>query len=392
MNRHIFWLTICQGWFMTNNVAFIAINGLVGLQLAPRAWMATLPVMAYVVGSAMATGLVARTQMRFGRKTSFQLGLLVAVGAALLCALAAWLRSFELLLLGTTIAGYYSANANLYRFAAAELAVSAWREKAISVVMAGGLLGAVLGPNLAAITRQWLSVPFVAVYLVLAVVALISMACMSGVHFPQPPKAESLPARRTIRQIVSQPVFIVAALCSALGYGVMSLIMTSTPLAMQICGLPFENTALVLEWHVIGMFAPGFLTGSLIKKFGTKTIIAAGLVLMLGCVAVALSGTEVRHFTVALFLLGVGWNFVYTGGTTLSMTAYRPEEKNLAQAALNRIVFVTMAVTALTSGVLVTNQGWDWLQWGSLVPIAMMVMGLIWLVSRDELPERLLSE
>jgi predicted MFS family arabinose efflux permease len=386
MNRHIFWLTICQGWFMTNNVAFIAINGLVGLQLAPQAWMATLPVMAYVVGSAMATGLVARTQKRFGRKTSFQLGLLVAIGSVLICALAAWLRSFELLLLGTTIAGYYSANGNLYRFAAAELASPVWREKAVSVVMAGGLLGAVLGPNLAAFTRQWIDTPFVAVYLVLAAVALVSMVCMTGVHFPEPTKAEMLPAGRTMREIASQPVFIVAALCSALGYGVMSLIMTSTPLAMQICGLPFEDTALVLEWHVIGMFAPGFFTGSLIKKFGTHAIIATGLFLMLACAVIALSGTDVQHFTWALFLLGVGWNFVYTGGTTLSMRAYRPEEKDIAQAALNRIVFVTMAITALSSGVLISNQGWDWLQWGSLMPIALMAMGLIWLARR---PDRL---
>ena len=187
MNRSLWLLAICQGLFLTNNVTFIAINGLVGLSLAPLGWMATLPVMGYVVGGALSTGLVAKTQARFGRKASFQLGLLVALGSALLCAYAAIHKDFWLLCFATVVAGYYNANAGLYRFAAAELSEPAWREKAVSLVMAGGLIGAVLGPNLAAQTRTLMDVPFAGAYLALAVVALVSMVVLSFVSFPPPP-------------------------------------------------------------------------------------------------------------------------------------------------------------------------------------------------------------
>ena len=187
MNRNLWLLAVCQGLFLTNNVAFIAINGLVGLALAPRGWMATLPVMGYVVGGALATGLVARSQRRFGRRRSFQIGLAVALGSALLCAQAAFWQDFWLLCAATVVAGYYNANAALYRFAAAELAAPAWREKAVSLVMAGGLIGAVAGPHLAALTRNWFAVPFAGVYLALGAVALLAMGLMHFIDFPAPP-------------------------------------------------------------------------------------------------------------------------------------------------------------------------------------------------------------
>ena len=191
MNRNLWLLTICQGLFLTNNVTFIAINGLVGLSLAPLGWMATLPVMAYVVGGALSTGLVAHTQRRFGRKTSFQLGLLVGLASALLCCYAAYSRNFWLLVAATLVAGYYNANAQLYRFAAAELALPAFREKAISLVMAGGLIGAVAGPNLASATRSLTAVPFAGAYLALAGVALLAMALLAFIEFPAPPPSAS---------------------------------------------------------------------------------------------------------------------------------------------------------------------------------------------------------
>ncbi|MFN5350616.1 MAG: MFS transporter, partial [Polaromonas sp.] len=189
MNRNLWLLTICQGLFLTNNVTFMAINGLVGLSLAPFGWMATLPLMAYVVGGAMSTALVTQTQSRYGRQVSFQLGLLVAVLSALLCCYAAYSKNFWLLVAATVVAGYYNANAQLYRFAAAELAAPGFKEKAISLVMAGGLLGAVLGPNLAAKTRNLTDVPFAGAYLALAGVALLAMALLAGIKFaPAPAK------------------------------------------------------------------------------------------------------------------------------------------------------------------------------------------------------------
>ena len=380
MNRHLLLLTLTQGLFLINNVTFIAINGLVGLQLAPHAWMATLPVMGYVVGGAIAAPLVARSQARWGRRGSFQLGLLVALGSALLAAYAAWTRHFALLVAATVIAGYYNANGQLYRFAAAELVRPDWREKAVSLVLAGGILGGIIGPNLAAWTRAILPTPFVGAYLALAVVALLAMGVVARIEFPAvaAPSAHA-PQGRPLGQIMRQPVFVVATLGAALGYGVMNLLMAATPLAMQVCGFEFGATATVLEWHVIGMYAPGFFTGSLIKRFGVLPVMGAGVVLNVLCVVVALSGIELAHFVGALVLLGVGWNFLFTGSTTLALRAYRPEEKDRAQGAINFCVFATMAVTSFASGALVTTQGWTWLNLGSLLPIAITALALAWL-------------
>jgi len=380
MNRHLVLLSIAQGLFLTNNVTFIAINGLVGLSLAPVAWMATLPVMGYVVGGALSTGLVAKSQQRFGRKGSFQLGLLVALLSAGLGAWAVLSQSFWLLVTATVVAGYYSANGQLYRFAAADLCAPDYREKAVSLVMAGGLIGAIIGPNLAIQTKSLFGIPFAGAYVALAFVAVLSMVVMSFINFPPVAAAKSSDEQgRPLSVIMRQPVFVVAAMAAALGYGVMNLLMAATPLAMQVCGFPFEDTAWVLQWHVIGMFAPGFVTGHLIKRFGVLPIMGVGVLLNFGCIAIALSGVDLHQFLVALLFLGVGWNFLFTGSTTLSMQAYTSQEKNRAQAAINFCVFATMAFTSFASGALVTTQGWAWLNWGSLVPVVITGAGLLWL-------------
>lgn len=354
-----------------------------GLQLAPFGWMATLPVMGYVVGGALSTPLVAQSQARWGRKVSFQIGLAVAVVSAALCAWAAFSASFWLLCTATVVAGYYSANGGLYRFAAAELAKPDYREKAVSLVLAGGLLGAVAGPNLASATRTLFPVPFAGAYIALIGVALLSMLCMSAIRFEAQPVVLNAAGQREqgrpLKVLMRQPAFIVAIVGAALGYGVMNLLMAATPLAMQVCGFDFDASALVLEWHVIGMFAPGFVTGHLIKRFGVLPIMGTGVLLNLACVAVALMGVELHHFGIALFFLGVGWNFLFTGSTTLAMTAYRPEEKDRAQAAINFCVYATLALSAFSSGVLVTTQGWTLLNAGSLVPIVVTGLALAWL-------------
>ena len=384
MNRNLWLLALAQGLFLTNNVTFIAINGLVGLSMAPVPWMATLPVMGYVVGSAMSTGLVSRSQALFGRKVSFQLGLLVALLSAGLGAWAVMDKSFWMLVFATVVAGYYNANAQLYRFAAVELCTVDYREKAVSLVMAGGLMGAVIGPNLAMHTKDLLGHNFAGAYVALAVVAVLSMLTLSFIQFaPLPAQSDTTPKGRSVGQLLRQPVFFIAVLSASLGYGVMNLLMAATPLAMQTCGLPFSSTAWVLEWHVIGMFAPGFFTGSLIKRFGVLQVMGVGVVLSFACIAVALTGQEPQQFVLALTLLGVGWNFVFTGSTTLAMQGYLPEEKNRAQAVVNFCVFATMAVTSLASGALVTTQGWNWLNIGSILPVAITGAGLLWLYLRQ---------
>ena len=389
MNRQLLLLVLCQGLFLTNNVVFIAINGLVGLSLAPLAWMATLPVTGYVVGGALSTILVARTQARWGRRRSFQLGLVVAAIASALCAYAAVTRNFWLLVAATVIAGYYSANAALYRFAGPELVAPAFKERAISLVLAGGIVGAFAGPNLASATRSLLAVPFAAAYVALVAVALLSLAALSLIRFPTHVSPQpGAGSGRPLGEIARQPVFIVAVIAAALGYGVMNLLMAATPIAMQRCGLPFSEAALVLEWHVLGMFVPSFFTGHLIKRFGALPIMAIGVLLEAACIAVALSGIDLMQFLVALFTLGVGLNFLYIGGTTLLTATYRPEKKSKAQGAMDFCVFSTMALTSFASGALVTTQGWAWLNLGSLPIVALIGVALLWLaaVRRRKVP------
>ncbi|MEO8855663.1 MAG: MFS transporter [Burkholderiaceae bacterium] len=379
MNRNLALLALCQGLFLTNNLVFIAISGLIGLSLAPLGWMATLPVMAYVVGGALSTPLVARSQEAWGRKVSFQIGLLVALVSTLICAYAVMHKNFWLLVGAVVVAGYYSANGQLYRFAATELVAPALRDRAISLVLAGGLLGAVIGPNLATHTRTMTDVPFAGAYLALAVVAIVSMGLMWLIRFPPiPPRVVGASTGRPMAVIMRQPVFLLSTVGAALGYGVMNLLMAATPLAMQVCNLPFDDAALVLQWHVIGMYAPGFFTGNLIRRFGPLPIMCVGVVLNAACITVALSGVDLHQFLAALFLLGVGWNFLFTGSTSLALKAYRPEEKDRVQAAINFCVFAVMAVTSFASGALVTTQGWQLLNLGSLLPVALTAGALVW--------------
>jgi predicted MFS family arabinose efflux permease len=379
MNKNLWFLTLAQGLYLTNNVTFIAINGLVGFALAPEPWLATLPVMAYVVGSAMATTLVAKVQRRLGRKRSFQIALLVAFFSSLVCAFATLEKQFWLLNLGTVIAGFYNANAQLYRFAAAELADKTAKEKAISWVLAGGILGAVLGPNMASWTRDWFVQPFAGAYITLAGVALIAIGVVSQIHFPEKRVDPEQEPGRPLSEIMRQPLFIVCTLTAALAYGVMNLLMAATPLAMEACQFSFDKTAWVLEWHVIGMFAPGFFTGTLIKRIGVMWVLRMGVALNIACVMIALSGITFFHFLTALFLLGVGWNFLFTSSTTLALEAYRPSERDKAQGAINFFVFLATALSALSSGVLITTQGWTLLNLGSIVPLTIIALALIWL-------------
>ena len=378
MTRALLLLALCQGFFLTNNVTFIAVNGLVGLALAPSAWLATLPVTAYVAGGALFAGLVARHQRAWGRKRAFQLGLGVAMASTALCAWAALQHQFWLVVAGALLAGYYNANAGLYRFAATELVAPAFKERAISWVLAGGIIGAVAGPNLARVTRNLLATEFAGAYAALALVALCSLATISWIRFPPLPLPSNTAPGRPLREIVAQPVFIVATCACAFGYGVMNLLMAATPIAMAMCSHPFANTALVLEWHVLGMFVPSFFTGNLIRRFGALPVMAAGVVLNAVCIAVALSGIALENFLVALFALGVGWNFLFIGGTTLFTTAYRPEEKTKAQAAMDTTIFATMTLTSFSSGALVTTQGWTWLNLGSIVPVVLTAAALAW--------------
>jgi predicted MFS family arabinose efflux permease len=340
-----------------------------------------------VVGGALSTGPVAKSQARWGRKASFQIGLVVAFFSTLLATYAVIDKNFWLLVVATVVAGYYSANGQLYRFAAAELAKPEYRERAVSMVLAGGIVGGVLGPNLAKWTQHLGNAPFAGAYAALAVLALVAMGVISLVTFPPVvPKKPGADGGRPLSVIMRQPVFIVSTAAAALGYGVMNILMAASPIAMQVCGHPFKDAALVLEWHVIGMFAPGFFTGHLIKRFGVIAILSAGVVLNLLSVAIALSGVEVMYFLISMFLIGVGWNFLFTAGTALSLKAYQPEEKDKVQGAINFCVFVVMMITSFSSGALVTTQGWTLLNYISLIPVGLTGIAVLWYVLQGRQP------
>jgi len=382
--RNIGLLALCQGLLLTNGVTLVAVNGLVGITLASDPRLATLPVTTYVLGAALATLPASFLMKHHGRRAGFMTGSSLGILGGLLGALAVWQQSFWLLCLGTLFSGAYNAFGQQYRFAAADIADLSWKGKAISLTLAGGILGGVIGPELSKHTRDLMQPTFLATYATLAAFALLSLLLVSRLRIPALNSEQRHATGRPMSVIARQPAFIVAVLAAACGYGVMNLLMTATPIAMDMCRHPFSDAAFVLEWHVIGMFAPSFFTGGLIKRHGVLNILAVGTLLMFACVAIALAGTSVMHFWWALLLLGVGWNFLYIGGTTLLTETYRPEERAKVQGGNDFLVFAVQGVTSLSSGVLITHEGWAMLNYWALPALAVTAIATLrwWLARR----------
>jgi len=378
--RDIFLLACCQALLLTNASGLISMNGLVGFSLAQTKTLATFGATTYVLGSALATMPMSLWMARVGRRAGFMTGALINVAGCGIAALALAWQSFALFCVATGIIGVYNAVGLQYRFAAAEVAAPADRAKAISLVLAGGVVGGLIGPQTARLGRDWLAPPFQGSFLVLAAFALVALAVQSRVHVPAPSHEERSGRGRSLRMIARQPEFVVAVLAGALGYGLMNLLMTATPIAMNFCGHPFSAAALVIEWHVVAMYAPGFVTGSLIRRFGTLHVILAGVALTALATVVALNGISVVHFVAALALVGVGWNFMYTGGTTLLTQTYAPNEKARTQGLNDSIVFSTMGVSSLASGALVTTSGWDTMNRAALPVLALIALAVLWLL------------
>ena len=378
--RDIFLLACCQALLLTNASGLISMNGLVGFSLAQTKQLATFGATTYVLGSALATMPMSLWMARVGRRAGFMTGALINVAGCGIAALALAWQSFALFCVATAIIGIYNAVGLQYRFAAAEVAAPADRAKAISLVLAGGVVGGLIGPQTARLGRDWLATPFQGSFVVLAAFALVALAVQSRVHVPAPSHEERSGRGRSLRVIASQPEFVVAVLAGALGYGLMNLLMTATPIAMNFCGHPFSAAALVIEWHVVAMYAPGFVTGSLIRRFGTLQIILAGVALTALATVVALNGISVVHFVAALALVGIGWNFMYTGGTTLLTQTYAPNEKARTQGLNDSIVFATMCVSSLASGALVTTSGWETMNRAALPVLALIALAVLWLM------------
>jgi MFS family permease len=377
-HRNVGLLAACQAMLFANNSTLIAINGLAGLALAPYAALATLPVTCWILGGALATMPASLHMKRVGRRAGLTSGTLWAFAGALICASAIGLQSFWLLCAGTLVWGVYNAYGQYYRFAAADVATPEYRPTAISLVLAGGLVGGIVGPTLSRWTVGLADKKFLGAYLVLIAFAIATIVLLRFIRIPAPSAAERAASGRPLREIAAQPKFIVAVLSAALGYGVMNFLMTSTPIAMLACGHDFGAAAFVISSHIVGMFGPSIFTGTLIRRFGVLRVMLTGAVLNLVTIAIAFTGISVAHFWWSLVLLGVGWNFLYTGGTSLLTETYRPEERAKAQGANDQAIFLMMLVSSFASGVAVTAGGWERVNLFALPLIGIVAAALVW--------------
>jgi MFS family permease len=341
--RNVLILASTQALFQTVSVMVITLSGIVGWMLAANKSLATLPIALMLVAAAVTMIPASLFMQRYGRKAGFLLGALLGGVAGLLAAVAIWMESFPLFVAANMLMGSYQAFAQYYRFAAAEAASADFRSRAISWVIAGGVIAAVAGPNLVRYTQNIGTVPSALTYLSMVVLSILAILLLSRLALPAASASDAQGTARALPAILKQPIFLTALAASAIGSAVMLLVMTATPLAMQICGLPLSSATTVIQWHVLGMFAPSFFTGNLIRRFGVLTIMASGVALLLGHVAIALSGIEYLHFLSGLILLGLGWNFLFVGGTTL-LTIFGWRAVNLAVLPMLAIALLMILV------------------------------------------------
>ena len=370
-------LAAAQALTGANSAVIFATGSIVGASLAPDVSLATVPISMYVAGLAagtLPTGMISRA---YGRRVAFIAGTACGTCTGLLGALAILRGSFVLFCCATFLGGLYGAVSQSYRFAAADGASAAFRPKAVSWVMAGGVFAGVLGPQLVQWTMDvWSPYLFAFSFIVQAAVALVAMAVLAGVDAPRPATAD-LHRGRPLFEIVRQPRFIAAALCGVIAYPTMNLVMTSAPLAMKMCGLTLSDSNFGIQWHIVAMYGPSFFTGSLIARFGAPRVVATGLLLEACAAIVGLSGLTAMHFWGTLIVLGIGWNFSFVGASALVLETHRPEERNKVQAFNDFLVFGMMAVGSFSSGQLLANYGWAAVNWVVFPPVLLGITVLL---------------
>ena len=384
--RNIPLLALSQALMMTAMSLILTTAALVGYELAADKSLATLPVTTIFI-AIMLTSIPASMLMgRIGRKAGFMLATLVGVAGGIVSTLAIMQSNFWLFLLGTSLVGVFNGFGNYYRFAAADAVDHEHKGRAVSYIMLGGVAAAVVGPNLANMSREWIaSAAFAGSYASLIGLYLLSFIVLGFLRLPKIETAKLSSDDSTVRSlkdIVTQPKYIVALICGMLGYGVMTLVMTATPLAMRHHAHQFSDTSFIIQWHVLGMFAPSFVTGQLIQRFGLLKIMFVGGLLGLACVGVNLLGHSLTHYWFALVLLGISWNFLFVGATTLLTETYHPVEQAKAQAANDFAVFSVVALSSLFAGALQHQFGWQAVNLGVIPFLFIVLASLFWLNGR----------
>ncbi len=382
--RNAFVLAVAQALYGSTTTALVVTAGLIGSQLAPNAFWATMPMTAMIVGTALTTYPQSLLMRRIGRRTGFILAALVGSAGALTGATGIFLRRFELVLLGALLIGVYQASSSYYRFAAADLASPAFRGKAISWVMTGGIISALLGSVMVMYTVDLFApVTFAGTWVTMACLAALATLVLAFVDIPKQDAAITA-SGRPLGQIASQPAYIVAAGVAMVSYGIMVLVMTATPVAMLGCGFSVQDSSWVIQWHALAMYVPSFFTGAVITRIGASRTSIIGMVMLVLAAVAGLLGIHFENFAVGLVLLGIGWNFGYIGGTTLLTNTYEPLERNKAQGLNDLLVFGTTTITSLSAGALMAGAGWNAVNW-AVIPLAAIGGALIvWLWRRPK--------
>lgn len=376
MNRNVWLLSICQALLMTGNILLISVIGLVGKQISPDPSLITLPVALQFLGLMSATIPASLIMGKLGRQVGFSLGNLVGIAGASVATYALSKQQFTMFCVGTFLLGIGIGFGTLYRFAAIEVCDESARHRAISISMAGGVLAAILGPNLAIYSQQWSSDGlYVGAFVALIGLNFLALCLLQTIKFPKNSDLNREAKPDSLREIITAPNLMLAVFAAMVAYAVMNILMTATPLAMIGCGFDFNKAAGVIEWHVLGMFVPAFFTGRLVEHYGARSMILAGGALFVLCIAINIHGQSIWHFSVALILLGVGWNFMFIAATGLFSQSYLPKNKSKAQAFNEFFVFSCVTITALLSGWLESTVGWEAMNL-YVLPFVIAVIGL----------------
>ncbi len=380
--RNAFILAVAFALYSCGAINIIVSAGIVGTMIAPDKGLATLPVTTFVLGTALSTVPASLLMRRVGRRPGFMLGATFGILSGLIAMLAVFERNFFLFIFGTALQGTYQAFAQYYRFAAADIASPGYRSRTISIVLLGGVAGAVVGPLIIMETKMALApVLFAGSYLASSTLSVAALGLLTFVDIPhhRPTAGGGDDDARPLLHILRQPRLIVAMLCGMMSYGLMNLLMTATPIAMRGCGFTVNDSAWVIQWHALAMFLPSFFTGGLIVRFGVEKIALTGMVLLTLAGVTGLAGITFANFAVGLVLLGLGWNFGYVGGTTMVTECYRSSEKNKVQAVNDFAIFSTVALASLTSGKLLDQIGWSAVNWAMFPLIIVCLAGLSWI-------------